>query len=54
MGMDRKRSRDDGEDLGSRKGRKKGRRGGAVMEGDAAEEARIARLEAEREGARWG
>jgi hypothetical protein len=34
-----------------RKGRKKGRRSGAVVDG---EEERIARLEAEREGARWG
>jgi hypothetical protein len=49
----RKRSRDEGDELGGRKGRKKGRRGGAVM-GDENEEARLARLEAEREGARWG
>jgi hypothetical protein len=52
-GVGRKRSRDEGEELGGRKGRKKGRRGGAVM-GDENEEARLARLEAEREGARWG
>jgi len=49
MGGGRKRSRDDGDE--SRKGRKKGRRSGAVVDG---EEERIARLEAEREGARWG
>jgi hypothetical protein len=46
----RKHSRDEGDDSG-RKGRKKGRRGGLVTGDD--EEARIARLEAEREGARW-
>lgn len=40
-----KRSREDAED--SRKGRKKGRRG------EDSDEARMARLEAEREGARW-
>jgi hypothetical protein len=50
----RKRSRDEGDELGGRKGWKKGRRGGAMVEGDAGEEARIARLEAERESARWG
>jgi len=44
----RKRSRDDGDD--ARKGRKKGRRGTGSDESD---EARIARLEAERESARW-
>jgi len=44
----RKRSRDDGEDA-ARRGKKKGRRG-AVEESD---EARITRLEAERESARW-
>jgi hypothetical protein len=52
MGGGRKRSRDDGDEV--RKGRKKGRRGGAVLEGDGGEESRIARLEAEREGLRWG
>ena len=43
-----KRSRDDGDETG-RRGKKKGRRSG-VEESD---EARIARLEAERESARW-
>jgi hypothetical protein len=47
MGGGRKRSRDDGDD---RKGRKKRGRG----TGDESEESRIARLEAERESARWG
>lgn len=61
----RKRSRDDGEEAvatssggggggGSKRNRKKGRRGGAVLDDGESEEARIARLEAEREGARWG
>ncbi|CAG8958150.1 hypothetical protein HYFRA_00000499 [Hymenoscyphus fraxineus] len=54
-GESRKRSRDDGDDAGTgRKGRRTGkssRRGGAVV-GDE-EEARLARMEAEREGARW-
>jgi len=46
-----KRSRDDGDEgLGGKSRRKKGRRGGAL---DESEEARIARLEAEREGSRW-
>ncbi|TVY39289.1 hypothetical protein LSUB1_G004733 [Lachnellula subtilissima] len=45
----RKHSRDEGDDV--RKGRKKGRRGGMVTGDD--EEARLARLEAERENARW-
>ena len=45
----RKHSRDEGDD--GRKGRKKGRRGGMVTGDD--EEARLARLEAERENARW-
>ncbi len=59
----RKRSRDEGDEgvsvLGGGGGggvksrRKKGRRGGAVLD-DENEEARIARLEAEREGSRWG
>ncbi len=50
----RKRSWDGGDDAigGGRKGRKKGRREGAAA-GDETEEARIARLEAERESARW-
>ncbi|KAH6669049.1 hypothetical protein B0J14DRAFT_547380 [Halenospora varia] len=46
----KKRGRDD-EETG-RKGRKKGRRSGAIAGDD--EEARISRLEAERESARWG
>lgn len=47
----RKRSRDDGDEgLGGKSRRKKGRRGTVV---DENEEARIARLEAEREGSRW-
>jgi hypothetical protein len=49
-GGGRKRSRDDGDEGRNLKGRKKGRRSGAVVDG---EEERIARLEAEREGARW-
>ncbi|KAB8291550.1 hypothetical protein EYC80_006351 [Monilinia laxa] len=48
FGMGRKRSRDEVDDASGRKGRKKGRRGG----GDD-DEARIARLEAERESSRW-
>jgi len=49
MAGGRKRSRDDGNEGGSRNGRKKRGRGG-----DESDEARIARLEAERESARWG
>jgi hypothetical protein len=46
-----KRSRgDDGDD--GRRSRRKGRRGDVVSVGD--EEERMKRLEAEREGARWG
>jgi len=59
----RKRSRDEGDGIGGgggggntggggRKGRKN-RRKGSVFEGEG-EEARIARLEREREGERWG
>jgi hypothetical protein len=52
MAAGRKRSRDDGEDTSARMGgkgrnKKRGR-------GEESDEARIARLEAEREGARWG
>lgn len=52
LGMNRKRSRDDGDEGSGRKGsgRKKGRRERGGEEGD---EARIARLEAERESSRW-
>ncbi|KAG9237151.1 hypothetical protein BJ875DRAFT_533101 [Amylocarpus encephaloides] len=50
-GQARKRSRDDVEDASSRKGRKKGRRGGTLAGDD--EEERLAKMEAEREGARW-
>jgi hypothetical protein len=51
-GIGRKRSHIDDEDVASaRKGRKKGRRSGAMTGED--EEARLARMEAEREGARW-
>lgn len=49
-----KRSRDDGGDGGADRksgSRKKGRRGGVVGEED--EEARLAKMEAERENARW-
>ncbi|KAI9167429.1 Vacuolar protein sorting-associated protein [Paramyrothecium foliicola] len=46
-----KRSREDG-DEGARKGRRTGRRGETVDGGD--EEERMRRLEAEREGGRWG
>ncbi|KAL3419253.1 pre-mRNA-splicing factor 38B [Phlyctema vagabunda] len=68
-GLGRKRSRDDeGDDAAvaalassGRKGRKKGRRGGGgggvgsgTVNGDESEEARLSRLEAEREAARWG
>lgn len=48
----RKRSRDEGDDVAGRKSKKKGRRGG-VVGGDESEETRLARLEAERESARW-
>lgn len=49
MAGGRKRSNDDGEDASGRNARKKRGRGG-----DESEEARISRLEAERESARWG
>ena len=51
-GMGLKRSRGDDGDSGSRKGRRVGRRSEAVSGGD--EEERMRRLEAEREGERWG
>lgn len=47
-----KRSRADDGDSSSRKGRRTGRRSEAVSGGD--EEERMRRLEAEREGGRWG
>ncbi|ESZ92976.1 hypothetical protein SBOR_6642 [Sclerotinia borealis F-4128] len=50
VGVNRKRSRDDVDESSSRKGRKKGRRGAGT---DDTDEARIARLEAERESSRW-
>lgn len=49
FGMGRKRSRDEVDDGSGRKGRKKGRKSG----GEESDEARIARLEAERESSRW-
>ncbi|CAM1502922.1 Fc.00g076980.m01.CDS01 [Cosmosporella sp. VM-42] len=47
-----KRGREDDGESGSRKGRRTGRRSEAVSGGD--EEERMRRLEAEREGGRWG
>ncbi|APA15124.1 hypothetical protein sscle_14g098940 [Sclerotinia sclerotiorum 1980 UF-70] len=49
LSVGRKRSRDEVDDGSGRKGRKKGRRAG----GEDNDEARIARLEAERESSRW-
>lgn len=51
-GLNRKRSRDEGDErvLDSRSGKGRKKRG----RGEEGEEARIARLEAERESARWG
>ena len=56
-GFARKRSRDEGDEGVENTGRsgkkgRKGRRGTGL--GDESEESRIARLEAERESARWG
>ncbi|THV47891.1 hypothetical protein BGAL_0282g00100 [Botrytis galanthina] len=55
FGTGRKRSRDDIDDSSGKKGRKRGKRGGVANRdgGDDTDEARIARLEAERESSRW-